>query len=92
MLDEFKSGQARGDYEKGFPSHPHRGFETVTYMLEGAMEHKDSLGNQGHLGPGSTQWMTAGHGIIHSGDARSRERGLMWGFQSLGDTSPLPTR
>jgi redox-sensitive bicupin YhaK (pirin superfamily) len=79
MLDEFKSDRPE-DYEKGFPSHPHRGFETVTYMLEGAMEHKDSLGNQGHLGPGSTQWMTAGHGIIHS-EMPKQERGLMWGFQ-----------
>src|SRR5262245_60393773 len=56
MLDEFHSDDP-ADYVAGFPSHPHRGFETVTYMREGAMEHRDSLGNHGHLGPGSTQWM-----------------------------------
>jgi redox-sensitive bicupin YhaK (pirin superfamily) len=79
MLDEFHSDRAE-DYIKGFPSHPHRGFETVTYMIEGAMEHRDSLGNHGRLGPGSTQWMTAGRGIIHS-EMPQQENGLMWGFQ-----------
>ena len=79
LLDEFHSNDP-ADYQAGFPSHPHRGFETVTYMLEGAMEHRDSLGNHGHLGPGSAQWMTAGHGIIHS-EMPQQERGLMWGFQ-----------
>jgi redox-sensitive bicupin YhaK (pirin superfamily) len=79
MLDEFHSDNPE-DYVAGFPSHPHRGFETVTYMIHGAMEHRDSLGNHGHLGPGSTQWMTAGHGIIHS-EMPQQERGLMWGFQ-----------
>jgi len=79
MLDEFHSDDP-ADYAPGFPSHPHRGFETVTYMLQGAMEHRDSLGNHGRLGPGSTQWMTAGHGIIHS-EMPQQERGLMWGFQ-----------
>jgi redox-sensitive bicupin YhaK (pirin superfamily) len=79
MLDEFRSDRPE-DYIAGFPSHPHRGFETVTYMLHGAMEHRDSLGNHGRLGPGSTQWMTAGHGIIHSEMPR-QERGLMHGFQ-----------
>jgi redox-sensitive bicupin YhaK (pirin superfamily) len=79
MLDEFHSDNP-DDYAAGFPSHPHRGFETVTYMLHGAMEHRDSLGNHGRLGPGSTQWMTAGHGIIHS-EMPKQERGLMWGFQ-----------
>ncbi len=79
MLDEFHSDKA-DDYIRGFPSHPHRGFETVTYMLHGAMEHKDSLGNHGRLGPGSTQWMTAGHGIVHS-EMPQQENGLMWGFQ-----------
>jgi redox-sensitive bicupin YhaK (pirin superfamily) len=58
----------------------HRGFETVTYMIQGAMEHRDTLGNQGRLGPGGAQWMTAGHGIIHS-EMPKQERGLMWGFQ-----------
>ncbi|MFN7145093.1 MAG: pirin family protein [Myxococcota bacterium] len=79
MLDEFRSDQA-GDYIAGFPNHPHRGFETVTYMLAGAMEHQDSVGNKGRLGPGSVQWMTAGRGIIHSEMPR-QESGLMWGFQ-----------
>jgi len=79
MLDEFHSDNP-DDYVAGFPSHPHRGFETVTYMIHGAMEHRDSLGNHGRLGPGSTQWMTAGHGIIHS-EMPKQERGLMWGFQ-----------
>src|SRR4051812_19626446 len=79
MLDEFHSDDP-ADYAPGFPSHPHRGFETVTYMIQGAMEHRDSLGNHGRLGPGSTQWMTAGHGIIHS-EMPQQERGLMWGFQ-----------
>ncbi|HEX4403900.1 MAG TPA: pirin family protein [Polyangia bacterium] len=65
MLDEFHSNRPE-DYAPGFPSHPHRGFETVTYMLDGAVEHRDSLGNHGHLGSGWAQWMTAGHGIIHS--------------------------
>jgi redox-sensitive bicupin YhaK (pirin superfamily) len=81
MLDEFHSDRPE-DYAPGFPSHPHRGFETVTYMLDGAVEHRDSLGNHGHLGPGWTQWMTAGHGIIHS-EMPVHEPGstLMWGFQ-----------
>jgi redox-sensitive bicupin YhaK (pirin superfamily) len=65
MLDEIRSPSPE-DYLPGFPTHPHRGFETVTYMISGAMEHRDSLGNHGRLGPGSAQWMTAGHGIIHS--------------------------
>lgn len=79
LLDEFKSDDP-SDYVAGFPDHPHRGFETVTYMLEGAMEHRDSVGNHGRLGPGSAQWMTAGHGIVHS-EMPKQERGLMWGYQ-----------
>jgi quercetin 2,3-dioxygenase len=79
LLDEFHSDDPN-DYAAGFPDHPHRGFETVTYMLEGAMEHKDSVGNSGRLRPGSAQWMTAGHGIVHS-EMPKQERGLMWGFQ-----------
>ena len=79
MLDAFGSDRPE-DYLAGFPDHPHRGFETVTYMLDGAMEHRDSLGNHGRLGPGATQWMTAGHGIVHSEMPR-QERGLMRGFQ-----------
>jgi redox-sensitive bicupin YhaK (pirin superfamily) len=79
LLDEFHSDNP-DDYMRGFPDHPHRGFETVTYMLEGAMEHRDSVGNAGRLRPGSAQWMTAGHGIVHS-EMPKQERGLMWGYQ-----------
>ncbi|MGD8859347.1 MAG: pirin family protein [Myxococcales bacterium] len=79
MLDEFKSDQA-SDYIAGFPDHPHRGFETVTYMLAGHMEHRDHIGNRGDLAAGSVQWMTAGRGIVHSEMPR-QEQGLMWGFQ-----------
>lgn len=79
MLDEFRSDDP-SDYLAGFPNHPHRGFETVTIMLAGRMQHKDSVGNTGDLGPGSVQWMTAGRGIIHS-EMPQQENGLMWGFQ-----------
>ena len=79
LLDEFKSDRA-DDYLAGFPDHPHRGFETVTYMLAGAMEHRDHAGNRGELVAGSVQWMTAGRGIVHSEMPRQRD-GLMWGFQ-----------
>ena len=79
LLDEFRSDDA-DDYIAGFPDHPHRGFETVTYMLAGAMQHKDNQGNTGVLGPGSVQWMTAGRGIVHS-EMPQQEDGLMWGFQ-----------
>lgn len=79
MLDEFGSDQA-ADYIAGFPSHPHRGFETVTYMLEGHMLHEDHLGNRGNLQTGGVQWMTAGRGIIHS-EMPQQEAGLMRGFQ-----------
>src|SRR5438477_878659 len=79
LLDEFHSDRP-DDYLPGFPTHPHRGFETVTYMLHGIVEHRDSLGNHGQLGAGWTQWMTAGHGIVHSEMPRSDD-GLLWGFQ-----------
>lgn len=79
LLDEFRSDQA-GDYIAGFPEHPHRGFETVTYMLAGHMQHQDNHGNRGDLSPGSVQWMTAGCGILHS-EMPQQENGLMWGFQ-----------
>lgn len=79
LLDEIRSDQA-GDYIAGFPDHPHRGFETVTYMLAGRMEHRDHAGNQGNLTAGSVQWMTAGRGIIHS-EMPKQEEGLLWGFQ-----------
>jgi quercetin 2,3-dioxygenase len=79
MLDEFGTDRAE-DYIAGFPDHPHRGFETVTYMLAGRMRHGDNQGNTGLLGPGSVQWMTAGRGIVHS-EMPEQEDGLMWGFQ-----------
>jgi len=79
MLDEFRSDNP-GDYIAGFPPHPHRGFETVTYMLAGRMRHRDSAGNEGLLGPGGVQWMTAGRGVIHS-EMPEQEEGLMHGFQ-----------
>jgi quercetin 2,3-dioxygenase len=79
LLDEMRSDEA-GDYVAGFPDHPHRGFETVTYMLAGRMRHEDHAGNAGDLGPGSLQWMTAGRGIIHS-EMPQQEDGLLWGFQ-----------
>ncbi|HSF13944.1 MAG TPA: pirin family protein [Vicinamibacteria bacterium] len=79
LLDEFHSEDG-ADYVAGFPDHPHRGFETVTYMLAGRMRHEDHTGARGELGPGSVQWMTAGRGIIHS-EMPLQEQGLMWGFQ-----------
>ncbi len=79
MLDEFYS-ENPDDYIAGFPSHPHRGFETVTYMLEGHMLHEDHLGNRGDLTRGGVQWMTAGRGIIHSEMPQQKE-GTMRGFQ-----------
>jgi quercetin 2,3-dioxygenase len=79
MLDEFGSEEA-ADYIGGFPSHPHRGFETVTYMLEGYMEHRDHMENVGKLGPGDVQWMKAGSGVIHS-EMPQQEEGRMRGFQ-----------
>jgi quercetin 2,3-dioxygenase len=79
LLDEFRSDNP-DDYIAGFPDHPHRGFETVTYMLAGRMKHGDNQGNTGLLGPGSVQWMTAGRGIVHS-EFPQQVEGLMWGFQ-----------
>jgi hypothetical protein len=79
MLDAFGSDRP-GDYIGGFPDHPHRGFETVTLMMEGRMRHRDSAGNEGLLVPGSVQWMTAGRGVIHS-EMPEQEDGRMEGFQ-----------
>ena len=79
MLDEFSSDNP-GDYIAGFPPHPHRGFETVTYMLDGHMRHEDHLGNVGELKSGGVQWMTAGRGIVHS-EMPQQEEGRMRGFQ-----------
>ncbi len=79
MLDEFYSDDPQ-DYIAGFPSHPHRGFETVTYMLDGHMRHEDHIGNRGDLGPGDVQWMTAAGGIIHS-EMPQQTEGRLRGFQ-----------
>lgn len=79
MLDEFGSDDPKA-YIAGFPDHPHRGFETVTYMLDGRMRHRDNKGNEGLLTAGSVQWMTAGRGIVHS-EMPEQEQGLMRGFQ-----------
>ncbi|MCB1647977.1 MAG: pirin family protein [Pseudomonadales bacterium] len=79
MMDEFGSDEA-SDYIGGFPAHPHRGFETVTYMLEGHMQHRDHMGNVGELRNGDVQWMTAGSGVIHS-EMPQQKDGRMRGFQ-----------
>jgi len=79
MLDDFHSSNPE-DYIAGFPWHPHRGIETVTYMLGGKVEHGDSMGNQGVIGPGDLQWMTAGSGIVHQ-EMPQRTRGMLAGFQ-----------
>ena len=79
LLDEFGSDNP-DDYIAGFPDHPHRGFETITYMLNGKWQHKDSFGNEGKLGEGSVQWMTAGRGIVHS-EMPIQTDGLARGFQ-----------
>lgn len=79
MLDEIHSDEA-ADYIGGFPEHPHRGMETITYMKTGRMRHRDHMGNEGVIGPGDVQWMTAGRGILHS-EMPEQESGLLHGFQ-----------
>jgi hypothetical protein len=79
LLDAFRSDNPE-DYIAGFPPHPHRGFETVTYMLAGRMRHKDNAGHEGVIGPGGIQWMTAGKGIVHS-EMPEQEHGMLEGFQ-----------
>ena len=79
MLDAFGSDRP-GDYIAGFPDHPHRGFETITYMIAGRMRHRDSAGNEGLLDDGAVQWMTAGRGVIHS-ELPEQTEGRMEGFQ-----------
>ncbi|KZX80334.1 quercetin 2,3-dioxygenase, partial [Alcanivorax sp. HI0011] len=79
MLDAFSSDNP-DDYIAGFPPHPHRGFETVTYLMEGHMKHRDHLGNEGNLQQGGVQWMTAGRGIIHE-EMPQQQDGLLRGFQ-----------
>ena len=80
LLDDFRGDDPRY-YIKGFPWHPHRGIETITYMLDGNVEHGDSIGNEGVIGPGDVQWMTAGSGIIHQEMPKGDMKGRMGGFQ-----------
>ena len=94
MMDDFRNDDPK-KYVKGFPWHPHRGIETITYVLKGNVQHSDSLGNNGTLSDGDVQWMTAGSGILHQGMPSGNEQGQMHGFQlwanlpgSLKMTSP----
>src|SRR3989441_6975929 len=87
LLDHFASSNPR-DYEAGFPLHPHRGIETVTYVLRGEVHHKDTLGNSGSIGAGDVQWMTAGRGIMHEEMPQVRPEGIA-GFRSEEHTSEL---
>jgi redox-sensitive bicupin YhaK (pirin superfamily) len=80
LFDDFRSDDPR-HYLKGFPWHPHRGIETITYVLRGDVEHGDSMGNKGVIASGDVQWMTAGSGIIHQEMPKGDEKGMMWGFQ-----------
>jgi redox-sensitive bicupin YhaK (pirin superfamily) len=80
MLDDFHTSDP-AEYLAGFPWHPHRGIETITYILEGLVEHGDSMGNKGTIGAGDVQWMTAGSGIIHQEMPQKSPTGTMWGFQ-----------
>src|SRR5579884_2674324 len=80
LLDDFRNDRPE-DYRAGFPWHPHRGIETITYVLAGSVEHGDSLGNRGNLGAGDVQWMTAGRGILHQEMPQGDARGRMHGFQ-----------
>lgn len=88
LMDDFRSGDP-ARYLAGFPWHPHRGIETITYMLEGTVEHGDSLGNSGVIGPGDVQWMTAGSGIVHQEMPKAGNGGRMGGFQLWAN---LPAR
>src|SRR5512139_1613538 len=80
LLDDFHSDKPK-DYLPGFPWHPHRGIETITYVLEGEVEHGDSLKNRGVIYPGDVQWMTAGSGIIHKEMPKGDKKKLLWGYQ-----------
>ncbi|MBT8154135.1 pirin family protein [Epibacterium ulvae] len=84
LFDDFR-GDDPADYEQGFPWHPHRGIETITYVLSGSVEHSDSLGNAGTLGSGAVQWMTAGSGILHQEMPSGNAAGQMHGFQLWGN-------
>jgi quercetin 2,3-dioxygenase len=83
LLDDFRSDEPT-QYVKGFPWHPHRGMETITYVLRGEVENADSLGNRGVIGPGDVQWMTPGSGIIHQEMPKGDPQGAMHGFQLWG--------
>lgn len=80
LFDDFRS-ENPADYQSGFPWHPHRGIETITYVLEGDVEHGDSIGNKGNISSGDVQWMTAGSGIIHQEMPKGNHKGQMLGFQ-----------
>ena len=80
LLDDFRSDKPK-DYSRGFPWHPHRGIETITYVLKGTVRHKDSIGNSGTIGAGDLQWMTAGSGIYHEEMPEGNDEGAMYGFQ-----------
>lgn len=84
LFDDFRNERPE-DYLRGFPWHPHRGIETITYVLSGSVEHADSLGNSGHLGAGDVQWMTAGSGILHQEMPEGNAAGQMHGFQLWGN-------
>jgi len=85
LLDDFHSSNPN-DYVKGFPWHPHRGMETITYVLHGEVEHGDSMGNSGVIRSGDVQWMTAGSGIIHQEMPRGEKDGSMWGLPTMGQS------
>src|SRR6202023_1479493 len=98
LFDDFRNDRPE-DYRAGSPWHPHRGIETITYVLAGNVEHGDSLGNRGNLGAGDVQWMTAGRGILHQEMPQGDAQGRMHGFQlwanlpsSLKMTAPPPIR
>jgi quercetin 2,3-dioxygenase len=88
LLDDFRS-ENPADYKAGFPWHPHRGIETITYVLDGDVEHGDSMGNKGNISAGDVQWMTAGSGIIHQEMPKGNRKGEMFGFQLWAN---LPAR
>src|SRR5437879_12536007 len=87
LLDDFRNDNPK-DYLAGFPWHPHRGIETITYVLAGTVEHGDSLGNRGSIAAGDVQWMTAGSGIIHQQMPHGAPQGQMPGCQTAGTRQP----
>ena len=89
LLDDFR-GDDPADYLRGFPWHPHRGIETIAYVLAGEVDHGDSLGNRGVIAPGDVQWMTAGSGIIHQEMPKGDTQGRMYGFQLWANFPGLP--